>query len=489
MAIESLFGPTPAQIVLAQQKEAQQEQLLRNQMIAQQGAEFGPFRGLYQAGLRFGDLGAQAFRQGLFPTQVDPRLQEATAVQSVLSKYADQDTSNPLTLEKISKDLFPVAPEAALKALTLARQLSKESKETFRLLTDAEKAVAGLPTTGTYQIGTSGQIRKVEAPDRATAGTETERSLGLLNTIEANLVAGKPVNPEDLRTANFLIQKFEKPSISVGPDGSVVKIDPINIGSAFPNTRRAAFGQVTPLKTPTGAPTTTPTGAPATTGEGSATRLAPGVTMFEGRGKPLSDEQFKGLQGGFNMLQALQTVEANKDLFGLLRGPQARASAAFGIGPDAQRAADTEAALGSIKTNVSSLIKGIPSNFDVQTFFGRIPNLNGLVSLESAEKAEAKLTNLKDETRFLVRSAIAYYKKNKNSIPPEFETIAQGYGIDINSVKESEYTPNLQEAFDKKFNVYTPEQESLIQRTLEANKSKGMDRQTAIRFLKSRNRL
>lgn len=105
MAITSLFGPSPAEIILAQQKEAQQEQLLRNQMIAQQGAEFGPFRGLYQAGLRLGDVGAQAMRQGLFPQQVDPRLQKASDMQSILSDYADKDLNDPTVLKDISGKL------------------------------------------------------------------------------------------------------------------------------------------------------------------------------------------------------------------------------------------------------------------------------------------------------------------------------------------------------------------------------------------------
>ena len=91
MATQSLFGPSPAEIIFAQQKEAQQQNMLRNQQIAQQGSQFGVFAPLYQAGLRFGDVASQAAMQGLFPQQADPRLQEATAVQAVLSKYADQD--------------------------------------------------------------------------------------------------------------------------------------------------------------------------------------------------------------------------------------------------------------------------------------------------------------------------------------------------------------------------------------------------------------
>ena len=34
MATQSLFGPSPAEIIFAQQKEAQQQNMLRNQQIA-----------------------------------------------------------------------------------------------------------------------------------------------------------------------------------------------------------------------------------------------------------------------------------------------------------------------------------------------------------------------------------------------------------------------------------------------------------------------
>jgi hypothetical protein len=128
MAIGSLFGATPEQIMMARQKEAQEQMMLRNQQIAQQGAEFGPFRGLYQAGLRFGDVGTQASMQRMFPQQMDPALQQATAVQAVLAKYQGEDLSSAETLSKIGRELMPIAPEAGLKAITLAGQLSKETK-------------------------------------------------------------------------------------------------------------------------------------------------------------------------------------------------------------------------------------------------------------------------------------------------------------------------------------------------------------------------
>jgi hypothetical protein len=131
MAIASLFGPTPQQVLMARQKEAQEQQLLRNQQIAQQGQQFGVFAPLYQAGLRFGDISAQAAMQRMFPQQMDPALQQASAIQSVLGKYQGEDLSSPETLTKIGRELMQVAPDAGLKAMTLAGQLGKEKTSPF----------------------------------------------------------------------------------------------------------------------------------------------------------------------------------------------------------------------------------------------------------------------------------------------------------------------------------------------------------------------
>jgi hypothetical protein len=152
----SLFGPTPAELIMAQQKEAQQMQMLRNQQMAQQGQQFGVFAPLYQAGLKLGDVGAQAAMQGLFPQQADPRLQQATAIQSVLAKYADEDQSDPEVLTKIGKDLMSVAPEAGLRALTMAKELAPKGGKISLSASDLEKidpkdrsrAIQSFQTTG-----------------------------------------------------------------------------------------------------------------------------------------------------------------------------------------------------------------------------------------------------------------------------------------------------------------------------------------------------
>ena len=120
MAIQSLFGPTPAQI---QEMRRQQEE----QEILSSGREFGVFAPLYQAGLRFGAQGRRAATSLLGAS--DPMLQQATAVQSVLGKYQGQDLSSPETLTKIGRDLMQVAPEAGLKAITLAKELTPKAAE------------------------------------------------------------------------------------------------------------------------------------------------------------------------------------------------------------------------------------------------------------------------------------------------------------------------------------------------------------------------
>jgi hypothetical protein len=135
----SLFGPTPAEIMMARQKEQQQMNMLRQQQISQEGGQFGAFAPLYQAGLRFGDVGAQAMRQRMFPEQVDPMLQKATAIQGVLAKYQGQDLNSAEVMSSIASDLSSVDMEAGLKAGEIARKLQKEGGKISLSVADLER--------------------------------------------------------------------------------------------------------------------------------------------------------------------------------------------------------------------------------------------------------------------------------------------------------------------------------------------------------------
>lgn len=122
MAITSLFGPTPAQI-------EQARQLQMDQQIAGEGAELGPFRGLYQAGRRLTSAGTQGLVSGLFPEAADPAMRQAQAVQLVQQKYQGQNLSDPLVLKNIASDLFSAgAPDAGLRILKTAQDLTPTSE-------------------------------------------------------------------------------------------------------------------------------------------------------------------------------------------------------------------------------------------------------------------------------------------------------------------------------------------------------------------------
>ena len=157
MAITSLFGPTPQELIAAQVKEQEQMDMLRNQQIAQQGREFGVFAPLYQAGLKFGDLGSRAITRSLFPEVQNPQLQQAQTIQSVLQTYQGQNLGDPAVLQKIASDLFAAgAPDAGIKALATAKSLT--SKDEF---------VTGKPGEKIFKRGPGGQlIEVVSIPDR-----------------------------------------------------------------------------------------------------------------------------------------------------------------------------------------------------------------------------------------------------------------------------------------------------------------------------------
>jgi len=130
MAITSLFGPTPQQLIAAQLKEEEERDFLRNQQIAQQGGQFGVFAPLYQAGLRFGDVASKAGQQitkSLFPEVKNPQLQQAQKIETVLQNYQGQNFGDPTVLQKIASDLFAAgAPDAGIKTLATIKALAPE---------------------------------------------------------------------------------------------------------------------------------------------------------------------------------------------------------------------------------------------------------------------------------------------------------------------------------------------------------------------------
>lgn len=158
MAIESLFGPSLANIQELRQREAEKE-------ILGAGQQFGVFAPLYQAGLRFGNQAVQGINT-LMGVQ-DPLLKKATDMQSILGEYADKDLTDPKVLKDISGKLrqrgyvnesFQIASEAnklavqqeelgikredlATRRANAARDLRREQRDILKFVTDNPEAV------------------------------------------------------------------------------------------------------------------------------------------------------------------------------------------------------------------------------------------------------------------------------------------------------------------------------------------------------------
>lgn len=118
MAIESLFGPSLADVQELRRRQQEQE-------IAGAGREFGVFAPLYQASLRFGNQAAQGMNT-LLGAQ-DPLLKKATDMQSILSQYQGQDLTNPDILKRISGDL--ASKGYARESLAIAQDAAKYAQQ------------------------------------------------------------------------------------------------------------------------------------------------------------------------------------------------------------------------------------------------------------------------------------------------------------------------------------------------------------------------
>lgn len=180
--ITSLFT-APEDILAAQE----QQNLLRDAAINQQGAGFGVFQPLYQAGLR----GINTASQALFPTQ-DPRLQRATMIQGVLSKYQNQDMTDPTVMNQMSRDFAGMG--LVRESLALAKDARDAKREQQRLDIETEK----------LQISRDELLARKEASSKFDAlGMLTEdkrpvtmnKSTGQFETIDAKTGQVRPFDP------------------------------------------------------------------------------------------------------------------------------------------------------------------------------------------------------------------------------------------------------------------------------------------------------
>ena len=237
MAIASLFGISPEEIVLARQKELRDQQMLRNQQITQQGGQFGLFAPLYQAGLRFGDIASQSIMQGLFPRAQDPMLQRAATTQSIIQKYQGQDFNDPAVLNKMAQEFSASGqPEIAMQLGDRARALvPKASQRIIKQVGGRLVDVTEETPSVIYEAPAEPEKPTVIKPNESTAraagelgfgvrpnlGDYSQLELAAINNLlqvrgENIQAAGRPA-PEsgrvpisDLSTATQIVDRFTK---------------------------------------------------------------------------------------------------------------------------------------------------------------------------------------------------------------------------------------------------------------------------------------
>lgn len=222
MAIQSLFGPSIADIQEQRRRLAEQE-------IAASGGEFGVFAPLYRAGSRFGRQAAEGV-SSLLGAQ-DPMLKRATDIQSVLSKYQNEDLTNSVVLGNIAKELAGMgySNEAVNVAQQAAARKQQETENAFRQrqldisergLGLQERGVAAtegrlefdkkkftdieLPTLQRQNKITDAQVREIEARIANLASdkfnfTPLKDALGNVTGV----LAINKSNPSDIKTINL----------------------------------------------------------------------------------------------------------------------------------------------------------------------------------------------------------------------------------------------------------------------------------------------
>jgi hypothetical protein len=142
----------------------------------------------------------------------------------------------------------------------------------------------------------------------------------------------------------------------------------------------------------------------------------------------MPQEALKGVIDTFNALDFLKTMEANLDKTGLIMGRIHKAGAALGFG---EGAIEFENSRKQFKLAAQSMIKGIPSNFDVQIMIDTLADLS-----DPEPVARNKIEISKRMVNSLIRNTLSYYKAAGFTVPDNLVAEATRRGIDINKVPD-----------------------------------------------------
>jgi len=142
--------------------------------------------------------------------------------------------------------------------------------------------------------------------------------------------------------------------------------------------------------------------------------------------QPAPRDVQESINSGFVALKNLDVMEKALSETGRIEGVKSKAGAWLGTN---KKAVNFETARNNYKLHAQSLIKGTPSNFDVQTVIDTIP------ALTSPEFVNAsRIAMSRDILKEVLHNSISYYKGTGVIIPKHIIAQAKVYGVNVDSV-------------------------------------------------------
>lgn len=143
--------------------------------------------------------------------------------------------------------------------------------------------------------------------------------------------------------------------------------------------------------------------------------------------KPLPKDAQETINAVPGMYRAMDTIEKHVSKSGRVKGIGSKVGAFFGTDKDA---IDFNTARSNLRVQGQAIIKGIPSNYDIQSFMETVPNL---LAPDVANESRIKFTReVLDDT---LKGTISFYQGTGYKIPQFVADLAKKRGIDLNDIK------------------------------------------------------
>lgn len=153
---------------------------------------------------------------------------------------------------------------------------------------------------------------------------------------------------------------------------------------------------------------------------------APGAAAEPG-GKALPQNAQDAITGGLASLKSLDVMEAALPQTGVVRGRVSNVETALGAN---KAAIDFKTARSNLMVQAQSIIKGIPSNFDITTFEKTLPDMTQPQSVN-----KSRIEYSRNIITQLIADTISYYKFTGARIPPDVLAQAKAQGVNVDSIK------------------------------------------------------